>query len=469
MNLQRKDWLLSRRTMLKGAGATLALPWLEAMTPFALTASAAQPEHEAPVRMACMFMPNGVNPHHWTPQGDGKKFEFSPILKPLEKHREDILILSNLRNRASDTGDGHYVKTSGWLTGTTITKTTGADLNAGNISMDQLAAQKIGGQTLIPSLELGIDPVTTGVDTNVNYTRVYGSHIAWSSETTPIPCEINPRQAFDRLFRKKNRNASQTAGDKSVLDLVLEDAKALRGKVGANDQQKLDQYLESVRAVEKRIEADEKGLSAGDNVDPAAEKALIALNERINKAFGGVDEEKQLGSTPRFDHTEHVRLMMDLMVLAFWTDSTRISTFMFGNAVSGKNFSFLDGVQGGFHEISHHQNDEKNLEQYKLINIWHMEQYAYMLERMKAIDEGGRSLLDNSMILCGSPLRDGNAHEPKNLPLVLAGKAGGSIGTGRHLVSENDTPLCNLWLAMLDRVGAPTKSFADSTGALRIG
>ena len=460
-NIQTNRWRISRRTFLRGAGASLALPWMDSM---ALGKSGG-----APVRMACLFMPNGVNPDAWTPEGTGSRFGLSPILQPLAELREDILVLSNLRNKASDTGDGHYVKTSGWLTGTTITKTTGKDLNAGNRSLDQVAAEKIGHLTVMPSIELGIDPVTTGVDTNVNYTRVYGSHISWSSETNPVPCEINPRSAFDRLFRQKNRNRKQSDDDRSVLDLVLEDAKALRAQVGAVDQQKLDQYLESVRSVEKRIEADEKSLSAGENADPAAQKALVALNERINKAFGGKDEERQLGSMPRFDHTEHVRLMMDVMVLSFWTDSTRIATFMFGNAVSGKNFSFLDGVNGGFHEISHHQNDPKQLEQYRLINTWHMQQYAYMLGRMKAIDEGGKSLLSNSMVLCGSALRDGNQHEPRNVPTVLAGQGGGTVKTGRHLEFEKDTPLCNLWVAMLDRVGAPVKEFADSTGALAIG
>lgn len=461
MNILSNNWGISRRTFLRGTGATLALPLMDAMSLGA--------DKKSPVRMACLFMPNGVNPDAWTPKGTGSKFELSPILKPLEAMREDILVLSNLRNKASDSGDGHYVKTSGWLTGTTITKTTGKDLRAGNISMDQMAAQKIGSQTVLPSLELGIDPVTTGVDTNVNYTRVYGSHIAWSSETNPVPCEINPRLAFDRLFRKKNRSGRQSEDDKSVLDLVLEDASALRSQVGKGDQQKLDQYLDSVRSVEKRIEADEKTLSAGDNADPAAQKALQELNQRINKAFGSQDEKKQLGSTPRFDHTEHVRLMLDIMVLAFWTDSTRVGTFMFGNAVSGKNFSFLDGVKGGFHEISHHQNNGGQLEQYKRINIWHMQQYAYMLDQMKKIDDGGKSLLQNSMILCGSPLRDGNKHEPKNVPTVLAGQGGGTVKTGRHLECENDTPLCNLWVSMLNRVGAPVKKFADSTGELSIG
>ncbi len=273
-NLQTNKWQISRRSFLRGAGATLALPWMDSM--------AVAKSEKAPVRMACLFMPNGVNPKAWTPKGKGGQFELSPILQPLQSVKDEILVLSNLRNKASDTGDGHYVKTSGWLTGTTITKTTGKDLNAGNRSLDQIAAEKIGHHTVMPSLELGIDPVTTGVDTNVNYTRVYGSHISWSSATNPVPCEINPRSAFDRLFRKKNRNKKQSDDDKSVLDLVFEDAKALRSKVGKVDQQKLDQYLDSVRSVEKRIEADEKSLSAGDNADPASQKALQALNASQN-------------------------------------------------------------------------------------------------------------------------------------------------------------------------------------------
>jgi hypothetical protein len=448
--------------MLKGAGTLLGLPLLEAMSTMARAAGAGAP----PVRTAFMFWPNGVNPNHWTPKGKGSSFELSPILQPLAEHRDDIIVLSGLKNKASNTGDGHYVKCSGWLTGTTINKTTGKDLNAGNISVDQLIAKQIGGGSVLPSLELGIDPVTTGVDTNVNYTRVYGSHIAWSSPTNPVPCEINPRLAFDRLFRKKNRDAGSASDDKSVLDLVLEDAKDLHRSLGKADQQKLDQYLDSVRAVERRIANDEKGLSAG-NVDPAALEQVKKLDAKISKAFGGIDLERQLGSRPRFDHTEHVRLMLDIMALAFWTDSTRVSSFMFGNAVSGKNFSFLDGVKGGFHEISHHQNKAGQMEQYKRINIWHTQQFAYFLSRLKGIEENGKPLLHNTQIMWGSALRDGNKHQPENLPTVLAGQAGGKLRTGRHLVSDPGTPLCNAYVSMIENAGAKGSKFADSTGSLR--
>lgn len=463
MNIQRQSWKISRRTALKGAGALLGLPLLEAMVPLRATAAGAA---KAPVRMACLFFPNGVNPSQWTPKGEGSKFELSPILQPLAEHRGDINVLTNLWNKTSNGGDGHYAKVANWLTCLPVAKTTGKDLNVGGPSVDQVAAKAVGGETILPSMELGVDPVATGVDTNVNYTRLYASHIAWSSPTTPLPCEINPRLAFDRIFRQQARSGQRSADDKSVLDLVLDDAKRLRDQLGSGDQQKLDQYLESVRAVEKRIEADEKRISAGDNVDPAAQKAVEALNARINKAFGNDDAKAQLGSMPRFDHTEHCQLMLDLIALAFWTDSTRVSTFMFGNAVSGKNFSFLDGVQGAHHEISHHKDDAKQLDMYAKINAWHTAQYAYLLNQLKAMKEGGGTVLDNSMVLFGSAIRDGNQHNPHNIPVVLAGKGGGAIQTGRHLVYDNDTPLANLYVAMLKAMGVNSGKFGDSEGAL---
>ncbi len=224
---------ITRRTVLKGLGATVGLPLLEAMRPAidALAGAATgTPEDRPPVRMACLFWPNGCNPHTWTPTGRGRDFEFSPILKPLARHKDDVLVLTHLSNRGTFTGDGHYVKDAAWLTGTTIHRTTGSDLNAGGISIDQLAAKRIGVLTPIPSLELGVEPVTTGVDTNVGYTRLYGSHISWASPTTPVAREINPKLAFDRLFRS-SAGAGQQASrddDQSVLDLVAADARALR-------------------------------------------------------------------------------------------------------------------------------------------------------------------------------------------------------------------------------------------------
>jgi hypothetical protein len=232
--------------------------------------------------------------------------------------------------------------------------------------------------------------------------------------------------------------------------------------VGAADRRKLDEYFESVRAVEKRIEFDAQRKEQEYMEDPAARREIESLDQRIKDYYADPAQ----ASKRRVDHTEHVRLMLDLMVLAFWTDSTRVSSFMFGNAVSGKNFSFLEGVSGGHHQISHHEDKEDKLREYALINRWHVQQLAYMLERMQSIREGDSNLLDNSMIMFASGFRDGNRHDPRNLPVVLAGRGGGTIASGRHLVYERNTPMCNLYRSMLARMGAPVETLADSTGEL---
>ncbi len=450
--------------MLKGMGVLMGLPFLESMRRmFSMAAPLKSANGGFPVRLAVMYMPNGVNPNAWTPKSVGRDFELSEVLSPLAKVKDDLLVFTDLWNAATDTGDGHYVKTGGFLTGTTITRTTGSNLRAGNVSMDQLLAQRVGNLTPLPSLELGIEPVTTGVDTNVGFTRLYGSHISWSTPVTPVAKEINPRFAFDRLFRSNTGGRCASAeSDQSVLDVVAADAQRLRAKIGKADQTKLDEYFESVRSVERRIEFDAKRRRAEILEDPLARKEIAKLDQRITDYY----KDPARVSERSIDHTEQVRLMLDIMVLAFWTDSTRISTFMFGNAVSGKNFSFLPGVSGAHHQISHHENNAEKLEQYKRINTWHLQQYAYMLERLKTIQEGQGTLLDNSMILFGAGLRDGNAHNPHNLPLVLAGRAGGTLATGRHLAYEKDTPLCNLYVSLLKRAGAPVETFADSTGEL---
>jgi hypothetical protein len=457
--MTNERWQISRRTVLKGVGAALGLPLLEAMSSKAIAAEAAK----APVRMACLYMPNGVNAQHWTPAATGKNFELTQILEPLKNVKPEINVLTELWNAASDSGDGHYVKTGGWLTGTTITKTVGSDIRSGGVSMDQLAAQKIGNLTPLPSLELGVEPVRSGVDINVGYTQLYGGHISWSTPTTPVAKEINPQLAFDRLFRTNTSGAKKDpVKDKSVLDMVLEDAKHLRGRVGHADQLKLDEYLDSVRSVEKRIAFDANRKKSEYSDDKLAREEIEKLGGRIKSYYSDPGKLSQRGG----DHTEQVKLMLDIMVLAFWTDSTRVGTFMFGNAVSGKNFAFIKGVSGGHHQISHHENNPAKMEEYKKIGIWHLEQYAYMLEKMKSIKEGPGTLLDNSMILFGAGMRDGNAHSPRNLPIVLAGKGGGTIKTGRHLLYKKNSPLCNLYRSMLSRVGAPVNSFGDSTGEL---
>jgi hypothetical protein len=448
--MDRFTFPLSRRTFLRGAGVALALPWLEAMKPArVLCAADGAASAPAPVRLAVLFMPNGVHPGTWTPEGEGRDFCLSPILEPLEDFREDLLVLTNLGHKACRTGDGHYVKTAGLLTGTTITKTVGVDLNCNGVSMDQLAARAAGKQTPLPSLELGTEPVQTGVDTAVGYTRIYGAHIAWAGPTSPLAKEISPRLVYERLFRAGRPGGATARADQPLLDLVLEDAKNLRDQLGTGDRQKMDEYLQSVRGLEQRLErASQQGRDdwkPRSPLDPAA---------------------RPPEGIPR-GHQEHVQLMLDMIALAFQTDTTRVCTFMFGNSVSNKNFSFVEGVKGSHHSLSHHENKPDKMQQYQLIARWHIEQYAYLLRKLAAVREGERSLLDNTMVLFGSDLRDGNRHDPKNLPIVLAGRAGGRLATGQHLQYGGDTPLSNLYVSILDAFGSPVERFADSTGPLR--
>jgi len=451
---------LTRRTFLRGLGATLALPYLESI---AAPAAAGKP----PVRMAVLYMANGANMSEWLPKTTGRDFELSPSLQPLAARKQDITVMSGLWNRASNTGDGHYVKTGGYLTSTTITRTTGDHLNSNGVSMDQLAAKKIGLYTPLPSLELGLEPPSTGIDANVGYTQLYGAHIAWSQPTTPIAKEINPKLAFDRLFRPKPATNAEAAAlaatrDRSVLDLVANDAKRLQQKLGTDDKARLDEYLESVRAVERRIEWDAKRQHETVMSDPLARKEIESLGKRIDAYLDPAQASERSGN-----HTGHARLMLDIIALAFWTDTTRIATFMFGNAVSGRSFAFLGEGFGSHHETSHHENHADKLARYQKINQWHVEQYAYLLEKLKGLKEGTGNVLDNSMILLGAGMSDGNAHSPHNVPLVLGGQAGGTVASGRYVKYENDAPLANLWRSMLNRVGSPVDHFADSTGELK--
>lgn len=459
-----RNWRLPRRSFLKGAGAMLGLPLLDAMgTLEALAApdAAASPKKasrvQAPVRMACIYFPNGVWTKNWFPQKEGADFDLPFALEPLAKHRDKLLIFSGLDKQHSHQGDGHYAKTANFLTGLPVRKTAGKDISVGGLSIDQLCAEQIGHLTPLPSLELGVDPVISGIDTNVGYTRLYGCYISWRSPSMPLAKEINPRLAYERLFsvmktkRVTAADRRQQEDRKALLDLVLNDANKLRNRLGRDDQFKLDEYLDAVREVEKRLEffskADARGWTPESH--PTADIAAP-------KGEPG-------------DHQEHVRLMLDLIVLAFWTDSTRISSFMFANDVSGKNFGrLIPGTGGSHHEFSHHQDKAEKYEPYAKINRWHNEQLAYLMDKLAAIKEGERSLLDNSMVLFGSSMSDGNRHDPANLPIILAGRGGGKLKTGRYLANPKGTPLCNLYLSMLEHMGTPVEKFGDSTGALAL-
>jgi hypothetical protein len=437
--------MVSRRRFLRGCGVALSLPWLASLAPqVARGAEAAKP----PVRAAFLYFPNGVWEKDWVPKEAGSEYQLTPSLEPLAELRSEVLVLSGLDKKHSHGGDGHYAKTANFLTGMPVAKTTGKDISSGGISVDQLMAQHVGQFTPLPSLELGTEPVISGIDSNVGYTRLYGSHISWQTPTRPVAKEINPRLVYERLFGKTLSPESDKAESyRNLLDYVLEDARRLRPTLGRDDQFKMDEYLDSVRAVEKRIEFATR--------DTARDWQPDMNPETLAAAKPGIPG----------DFREHIEIMLDMIVLAFQTDATRVASFMFANDVSGRNFSFLDGVRGGHHELSHHENRPEKIAQYQRINRWHVEQFARMLAKLKALREGEGTLLDNCMILCGSSFSDGNRHDPDNLPILLGGRGGGTLKSGRHLPA--DVPLCNLYLSMLDRMGVEVASFGDSQAPLQ--
>jgi hypothetical protein len=451
-------WHISRRRMLKGLGASIALPFLQAMVPPGMSVYNMT---KRPVRFGCLYMPNGVNKDHWTPAQFGRNFELSKTLRPLAKVKQDILVMSELMNKGSifPGAEGHFAKTANILTCKPILKTLGEDINSGGISFDQLVAQQKGQDTLFDSLQYGMERINSGICGATGFTRLYAASISWKTPTQPCTREIDPRMAFDRLFRgvlPVSKQRDQT-WKQSVLDLVQEDARTLQRKLGRSDQDKLEEYLESIRSLEKRIDNEEKLKAFENQVTPEIKKELVGLNLRIDEfkeQFVGVDI------------TEKVRQMLDIIALAFWSDATRVTTFMFGNAASNRNFSFLPGVQGSHHQISHHQNNAGELEQYRKINEFYVAQLAYFLEKLKSIPDGETNLLDNSMIMFTSGLRDGNSHSPYNLPVIVAGKAGGKLKTGQNLQFQKETPLSNLYLSMARVLDMRLSHFADSTGEL---
>jgi len=462
---------IGRRDLLRAGGVVMGLPFLESIDRLTGQGRAMAQETpgsvfggggsgKSPVRMAVLYMPNGANMKAWLPAGKGGPLtQMPPTLEPLSKLKSDVLVLSNLWNHAADSGDGHYVKGGGFLTSTTIEKSD-STVNSNGISMDQLAAQKIGHLTLLPSLELGMEPVHSFVDKNVGYTASYASYISWTTPTQPTPREINPKQAFNRLFRPSGKAAPVFVDDKSVLDTVLADSKALRAKVSLGDQRKLDEFLDSVRSVETRVENEERLAHRGQSSLRESKRAMI---EEMSARTAQTPDNAR---NTKGDLTERVRLMLDILVLAFATDSTRISSFMFGNEVTGQNFSFLPGVTGGFHDISHHGNNADKLDMYAKINTWHVSQLAYLMEKLKAVKEGSKTLLDNSMLLFGSGISDGNQHSPHNVPILLAGRGGVTLVPGRHVEYQKDYPLSSLYVALLSRMGVKVPAFADSKGEL---
>ncbi len=446
----RRRQMLSRRTVLRGLGTAIALPWLEAMAPsVALGAGTpGTPGASKPRRMAFFYVPNGVHMADWQPRQEGPGFTLPSTLQPLSPFKDDLLVLTGLaQQNAEALGDGagdHARSLCCFLTGVHPLKTDGANIHVG-ISADQVAAQKIGGRTRLPSLELGVERGGQSGNCDSGYSCAYSSNISWRSPTTPMAKEINPRSVFDRLFVGRSKSvdrAEQQKRDfykKSILDFAVEDAQQLRGRLGTNDRRKLEEYLTSLREIEQRV--------------TRAETASADLPPGITRPAG----------VPQ-GYGEHIRLMFDIIALAFQTDSTRICTFMYANEGSTRPYPFI-GVPEGHHDLSHHGGDPKKHDKLKKINRFHIEQFAYLLGKLKAIREGEHSLLDNTMIVYGSGISDGDRHNHDDLPVLVVGKGGGTIKPGRH-VKHTPQPLNNLYLSLLDRLDVPVDRLGDSTGRL---
>jgi hypothetical protein len=438
--------LISRRTLLRGLGASLALPWLEAMGPMTGWAADTKASQAAPNRMAFLYVPNGINMDDWKPGYEGALRDLPKILQPLEAHKQDFSLLTGLTaDKAFANGDGggdHARALSAFLTGCQPRKTDGTDIRAG-ISVDQVAAARLADKTRLASLELGTEAGSMAGNCDSGYSCVYSSTMAWRSATQPLPKEVNPKLVFERMFGSgsKAERMKRDAQRKSVLDLVKEDFGELNGKLGKSDQRKLDEYFSAVRDLELRIEraANMPDLKAPEN---------FALPAGVPASY-----------------EEHIRIMGELMILAFQTDATRVCTFVLANEGSGKAYPFI-GVKEGHHDLSHHGNSAEKKAKIAEINRFHVTQLAYIIERMKSIKEGDGTLLDHTMLCYGSGNSDGNRHNHDDLPILVAGKGCGTIKTGRHVVYPNRTPLNNLWLSMLNRMDIKTAQLGDSTGEL---
>lgn len=438
--------MLQRRTFLRGLGTVMALPLLEAMSP--LAADTASPSGSLPRRMAFVYVPNGANMVDWTPRNLGANYDLPKILKPLASVQSELCVLSGLTHdkaRAHGDGGGDHARASSvFLTGCQPRKTSGADIHVG-VSVDQLVAQKAGHATPFPSLELGCDHGQSSGNCDSGYSCAYSFNIAWRTPSAPVPPETNPRQAFERLFsngdptESTEAHARRLAYRKSVLDLVLDDARTLNRQLGRTDQRKLDEYLSSVRELERRID----------------------FSERMSTEVAGG---KPPANTPS-DYQEHLRLMYDVLALAFRTDSTRVATYIHAHDGSNRAYPFI-GISDGHHDLSHHQDDAEKKAKIAQINLFHTTQFAYFVQKLKSTPEGAGTLLDNCMIVYGSGLADGNAHNHDNLPVLLAGRGGGTITPGRHVRYAKETPMTNLYLSMMERMGVEVPRLGDSTGRL---
>jgi hypothetical protein len=433
---------LSRRTLLRGVGVSLGLPLLDSMvpaqTPLARTAATSKS------RLSCIYVPHGATMDKWTPAADGKAFEFTEILGPLEKFRDRVSIVSNLAHPAaggvgSDAGADHARSAAVFLSGVHPEQ---GSIHVGT-TIDQIAAQRIGQDTPLPSIELSIEEVALSCGSG--YACAYSNTISWKTPTTPLPMENNPQVVFEKLFGDGSNNADRLARkqqSRSLLDSVMDQVASLQRELPASDRTRLGEYLDDVREIERRIQKAENQIPA---------------DLKLPEAPVGVPES--------FD--EHFKIMYDLQVLAFRAEITRIATLMYARDTSGAVYP-QSGIRDGFHVASHHSNNRGNMDKFALINKYHVEMLAYFLDKLKSTPDGDGNLLDHSMVLYGSSMSNGNQHDHDPLPVVLAGGASGQLNGGRHMTYAPHTPMSNLLLTMLDKLGIQADKHGDSTGKLEI-
>ena len=433
---------LPRRTILRGLGASIALPFLDSMlpaqTPVAKSAASSRS------RLSCIYVPHGATMDKWTPASEGAGFQFTEILTPLEKFRDRLCVISDLGHAnaagiGSDAGADHARSAAVYLSGAHPEK----DSIRVGATIDQIAAQHIGQDTPLPSMELSIEEVA--ISCGSGYACAYSNTISWKTPTTPLPMENNPQVVFEKLFGDGSTNADRLARrqqSRSLLDSVMQEVASLQKELPANDRVKLTGYLDDVREIERRIEKAQNQIPAG-----------MALPE----APVGVPES--------FD--EHFKIMYDLQVLAFRAEITRIATMMYARDTSGAVYP-QSGVREGFHVASHHSNNRANMDRFAIINRYHVEMLAYFLDKLKSTPDGDGTLLDHSMVLYGSSMSNGNQHDHDPLPVILAGGASGQLKGGRHLHYAKHTPMSNLLLSMLDKLGIDQSTHGDSTGKLEI-
>jgi hypothetical protein len=439
---------MSRRTVLRGLGTALSLPLLDSMVPAQtpLARTAANPE----IRLGLCFIPHGAVMANWTPASEGADFKVSRTLAPVEPFKDQIVVLTNLAHKMAapggpgDNGGDHTRSPAVFLNGVHPKRTDGADIQAG-VTIDQIAAQKIGQQTPLPSLELATEDFSGLVGScDVGFSCAYMNTISWRTPTTPLPMEINPRVVFTRLFgdgANAQERLQRIDEQRSILDAVMGQVKHLQGNLGPSDRNRIADYLDTVREIERRIQLSEKQNANSTLAVPASPT--------------GIPD----------DHQEHTKLMFDLMTLSFQANITRISTFMMAREVSYRTFPML-GISEGFHPASHHQNNPERLENLTKINTYHVSLMAYFLGKLKATPDGDGNLLDHSLILYGSGMSNSNVHNHAPLPVFVAGGAAGRMQGGRHLKYPDGTPMANLLLTILDKAGVPQERVGDSTGML---